>query len=614
MSFLFGVHGRLPTADELSAIESRLSVNELWKTTVLPVVDGFTVGVGFPVNSQHMMGTHLDDQTFVAVAGDPKLKGMRVTADEIARLHHSGRLQQLHAAEGSYAVAILDRLAGRVLVFTDPLRTTPLDYSSSGSHLAFGPDASTVLWLSAEKRRLCRESSLLFLTNRYLLGNRTLFVNVSRLCPGEMIKYDISQKRLVSIQYWDMAFESTITKQSDAATTLYETLHHTHRSMAAELEPDDQYSIFLTGGMDSRGTLAFMDLLGRKPNLALTWGRNGDIPGSDPAIARELASAFGVPYEFCPIDGQEWTRHAKVWVELGELQTDNGNSYTTPLDYFTGRMNPSTKFYVLGDEMFGAGPIPLSIDSAIDNIFRTALRSPSSVLSQILKPDSCRDVTSAFNRDIRSLVDRGPNDDPKDVQDYLYFHAYIACWILAPGNFKLPVVPVRRPMLTLQVADCVRALSASLRVDKHAYVAMLRKYFPKVANFPATTTDAGVQWGSLLKTSQSFQSTVGQLVQTDRLIQLPFADDLDLERTRQFYRSVFESSEETRQRFRKLKRTVYNLRKLTGKARLIAAIAPKIQPLVMRFLGDTNSDRNMQRHQLAMRLALLVLLHEETCC
>jgi len=369
--------------------------------------------------------------------------------------------------------------------------------------------------------------------------------------------------------------------------------------------------MFLTGGLDSRGILGFAEQLGCKPAETITWGGREGLSDSDPDIAGHLAASVGVAHRFIRIDPEDWCRYAPDWAVASELATDNANSFASPPDMFQKIAGTETAFFVVGDQMLGAGPLPASADQAVANVMRTALRGPDTALAALLKTESRAALERQFDADMQKLVARCPSQDLKDVQDYLFFHNYINRWILAPGNFKFPMVSVRRPLMTLRMVDACARLAPLQRVDKRAYVGMLERHFPALARFPLTSRDAGVDWTEALRNSKHLRAFVRDLVAPERLEALPIGADLDMDALSAFIDTFFSGTGAGVARpGGRVYRMLYDTRRVVSRNRVLARAASWVQPLVVRATGLRQAARQRQSHQVLMRLALLSLFNQ----
>jgi len=520
-------------------------------------------------------------------------------------------LQGVPAGDGQHQLAILDRRSRRVVVFADPLGQTPIYYASTEQAMAFAPSQRGVLALLGKSAKISREGALRFLIDRYPSGPACLLDGVDRLGPGRRLCYDLDSGRLTTETYWDLEFRHEIRSSDDAADCLYEAAAQSHRALFAELDAGGSYQLYLTGGLDSRGILGFASRLQRLPEATLTWGAEDGIPDSDPVIARAMSKDLGLAHHFVPIVASDWVRFAGDWALASELASDNASSFASSPGLFAGLRQSSTRFFVLGDQMLGAGPLPGSVEQAIANVMRTAIIEPAAGLDRVLAASTAERLRCEFTADAQALAERCPSTDLKDIQDYLFFHNYINRWIFAPGNFKFPMVPVRRPLMNLNVIEASARLTPIQRVDKAAYVTMLKRYFPEMMKYPLTARDAGVDWAPTMRQDGKLRDRLLGLLSMDRLEGLAIWPDVSPDDLRKFIASFFSKSEKgSTRRGGRAFRLLYDTRRVVSKNRVLARSAAAIQPLVLRLAGLTRVDRTGRQHQLIMRLALLSLFNE----
>ncbi|MBZ9538056.1 hypothetical protein KGQ90_03740 [Modicisalibacter tunisiensis] len=402
-----------------SAATSLLHVDGM--RAVLMAWEGTLLGGTYNLRGGDSLDHFSDTDVALVVHGTLRHEGVELKPRALANRYSAVGISGLLGSDGTYAVALWDRRQDRLWLFTDPLGTQPLCYSRHDGGLAFGPEAKVVLGLLRRTARMDRQSALQFTANRYLLDTRTLFEGVYRLRPGECLSYDARRDEILLERYWDMRYGSDITQTDEAVTLLHDCLVDSHREMLSELAAGDRYTLFLTGGLDSRGILGLTHRLGRPPDQALTWAAHADLPDADPDIGRRLADMAMVPFGVCPLDGTDWLTHARDWCRTSELLSDNASSFATPVDFFSRWQVDGNRFVVLGDEAFGAGSMPSSIDEAAYNILRDAYRNIEGPLQQLLSVDAHEAAKQTLDGDIAGLIAGGPNSSPKDIQDYLYF-------------------------------------------------------------------------------------------------------------------------------------------------------------------------------------------------
>ena len=535
-----------------------------------------------------------------------------LNAEAAAQLVADKGMDALRGTDGCYVACQVNRATNQILLISDPLGTRPVFYQRNGDRLAF---ASQAKWLASAcdmVRSLNSKEALQFLMNRYSVGYSTVFRDAQRLPPGHEIRFDSNSGRLDVDQYWDLHFETSIRSLPTAASELHETLLQSHAAIFEELNSgSDSYRLFLTGGMDSRGILGYAEKLGHLPALAQTWGATDAKHGSDPAIARQLAKLAGIPFEFLEVTAEGWVENAAQWAWAGELLSDNANSYTTPLNFFAGSDDFNFRFAIAGDQMLGAGPLPATPNQAVYNILQGAQRMAAGPLWSLLKQQSHAEMRSDFDKGVQSLVERCPNSHPKDLQDYLYFHTYISRWILEPGNFKYPIMSVRRPLMTMEVVEKSRHLAPELRVDKAAYIHLLQREFPHFMKIPSMATESGIDWLFQSRNSSRLRSELIRLTRPEKLESLVIGSALEMDAVRSFLADFFDEVPRVSSAGGRFQRNLYDMRRRVSRVPLLRGISTRLQPLVRRVAGIEQAEDRRCRHEIVMRLALWSLFEEQ---
>ena len=612
MNALFGLIGDNACASQFAGAATLMTSLTGQETRALVEQSNCRIGaIGFGHVDAERASVAVMASATVGAVGRVMRDGRAMDAPDLAAAWRAGGVRALTGLEGSHHLLVLDHTTATAHIFADALGTTPLYYASEAGRLAFGPSQRGVLALLGREPRISRAGALRFLMDRYPSGTDCMLEGIRRLGPGERLAFSLAEGRVAVQRDWDLKFDHEITAPAAAAECLYEAALQSHREMFQELDEGKDYRMFLTGGLDSRGILGFADQLGCKPAETITWGGRDGLADSDPDIARSLAGSVGVAHRFIRIDPEDWCRHAPGWALTSELASDNANSFASSPDMFQRIAGADTAFFVVGDQMLGAGPLPGSIDQAIDNVMRTALRGPDTALAALLKTESRVALERQFDADMQKLAARCPSQDFKDIQDYLFFHNYINRWILAPGNFKFPMVPVRRPLMTLRMVDACARLAPLQRVDKRAYVGMVERHFPALARFPLTSRDAGVDWAGALRNSEHFRTVVRDLVAPERLEALPIGADLDMDAVSAFVRAFFTGTDAVNARpGGRVYRMLYDTRRVLSRNRVLARAASWVQPLVMHATGLRQAERQGQAHRVLMRLALLSLFNQ----
>lgn len=583
------------------------------RASVLPITADVAVGGVWMANRPDLFSVQRTASRIVVLAGRMQAGGLVLDAAGIDALLQRDGWASLSEADGNHVLLVLDLERRTLEIQNDPFGSIPLCYGHGEGGFAFGPEAKVVLRLLGRQPQIDRDSARQFLLNRYLLADRLMLAGVRRLPPGHRLSCGLDDKRVRLQRVWDLQYRHRVHRPAEAEQMLHEALQASHADMVGELRDGGGYQMFLTGGLDSRGVLGYARALDRLPSLALTWGADESVPASDAQLASRLAGLTATPWSFAPIDPEGWCRHARQWTGISELDSDNASSFATGAHWLSAWNTQEADFVVLGDQMIGAGAIPANAGQAVDNILRGARQALAGPVRSLLRDDAHAAAAEQFDAVIGELIANGPNDHPKDIQDYLYFHTYIARWILAPGNFKSPLFNVRRPLMTRAVMDVASTFAPALRVDKSVFVRLLQRRFADLMAVPKTAGDSNVQWRQALRFSPVLAARV-----RDGIVRLledgsPLQGDLEADRLLAFTAAFFAApAAESAQQAGgdRLRRFAYDLRSSLSRLPGMDGVLRAVQPMVKRALGMTSQEDLSARHQVLMRLALLGLLQE----
>ena len=194
---------------------------------------------------------------------------------------------------GSFAIAIWDKIQRRLVVATDRIGQFPLYYADRGNYLLFASGLRGLLTDPKLPRKIDRLGIAQFLTFEHLLNDRTFLEDVQRLPPASLLSYQ--NKQLSVRPYWQMRHPSAYTLRAEG-DWIDDLTFHLRQAVNRQANAKSPTGVLLSGGIDSRIILAFMSDSPAKGSMStLTWG----IPGCHDALyAKEMSKKVGVPNHF----------------------------------------------------------------------------------------------------------------------------------------------------------------------------------------------------------------------------------------------------------------------------------------------------------------------------
>lgn len=182
---------------------------------------------------------------------------------------------------GMWALAIYDARKNKFVLSRDFFGIKPLYYSLRGRDLIFASE------IQALETKLSSLGAMSYFVLGYTPHPWTIFENVKKVNPGEILVFDFKNKSLSSRQInFEMAAGSSVSRPDDFEAVMLE-------SAEKHLISDVPVGIFLSGGADSSLLALMLKKLGKSPK-AFTVRIAGK---KDADFAKKIADFSGLDYE-----------------------------------------------------------------------------------------------------------------------------------------------------------------------------------------------------------------------------------------------------------------------------------------------------------------------------
>ena len=195
--------------------------------------------------------------------------------------------------DGSWSVVINQH--GKTLAACDPMGMFPLFYARSGASWLLS-DSSGWLANRIEGLSLNHRAELEFLSAGFVLGRETLFDQVYRVKPGELICLDHEEQMSeVQADTWFYFLPEYFSDHSKEK--LSEELVRTLQEMISRLLSSTRGKTLvvpLSGGFDSRLIVCLLKMAGAEQVVCLTYGR----PNPEAELSRKVAKKLGYQWLF----------------------------------------------------------------------------------------------------------------------------------------------------------------------------------------------------------------------------------------------------------------------------------------------------------------------------
>jgi len=189
---------------------------------------------------------------------------------------------------GSFAVAVYDHRARKLLLATDRTATRALYYCQQ-KHFVFGSEVKAILEYPGISRKLNAERVCEFLAILQVIGPSTYYDHIKRVPAASVLTWDGTRCQIS--RYWEPRFD-----HADAPDIREHAAHAVavlRRAMGRCCAGAERVGLMLSGGFDSRVIAAVSDV-----DMLCTTLHN--VEGPEVATARRVAQALGYEHRFVP--------------------------------------------------------------------------------------------------------------------------------------------------------------------------------------------------------------------------------------------------------------------------------------------------------------------------
>ncbi len=412
----------------------------------------------------------------------------RLNAADVAEAYRSTGRVPAADYDGAFTIVVVDRARRRLHLVNDRVGALPVYFAQRDEAFAFGPEIKSVLAAVRGPARLDRDGVVAFLLFGYCFGEHTIFDGMRCLPPAQVLTVELDSCAWRSERYWNLRFRSNPGWRAGKSVeqALYDTLCDAHRLILCD-QPA-AYEVLLSGGLDSRGLLAFAREIGHPPARAFTWGLSHTVPKSDAFVARCVAEHFAVPHRFHSYDSAEFVRNARDWIYVSELANDNIGWFAEGQPTLASVYRSEAAFALSGDVVWDSGGYVYS-----DGEMREGLLPPAP-LSAVLRRDARDEGERIYHASIDTVLASCEDSDPTNRKEYLYLNARVARYILSLGYYREHAIEIRRPFLSRASIELFASMPQNQRVWKFAYVDMLENRFPRLMEIPEKSLGSLPEW------------------------------------------------------------------------------------------------------------------------
>lgn len=168
---------------------------------------------------------------------------------------------------GSFALAVIDETAGRVLLAIDRMGVERMTWAVTGEAIAFGSSAEQVARFPAINASVRQQGLYDFLMMHMIPAPDTIFAGVHKLRPATALAFERGRAEVFT--YWRPQFTE---RGGESFDTLRAELHAGLEHAVRECQPDARTGAFLSGGLDSSSVTGMLSKVSDQPARTFSIG------------------------------------------------------------------------------------------------------------------------------------------------------------------------------------------------------------------------------------------------------------------------------------------------------------------------------------------------------
>ncbi|WP_319549712.1 asparagine synthase (glutamine-hydrolyzing) [Desulfogranum marinum] len=191
---------------------------------------------------------------------------------------------------GMFAIALHDMNKKCFILARDHLGIKPLYFSFQKDRLLFGSEIKALLTTPWVQRSLNMEALAEFLAWEYTPGTATLFKDIQKLLPGQLLHINLNAPQCSPKSFWDIPLSSPLSPSLSEHEWEEKILAQVQASTQMQMISDVPLGAFLSGGVDSSLIAACM---GKVQTFSIGFD---DPTYNELTWARKVADHIGVEH------------------------------------------------------------------------------------------------------------------------------------------------------------------------------------------------------------------------------------------------------------------------------------------------------------------------------
>lgn len=397
---------------------------------------------------------------------------------------------------GEFCIVIWEEGRKTLKVVTDHLGTKPVYYYADENHTIIAPEVKAIM-RAAGQRKMNLDAVREFFSFGFCLDDRTLIANIRLALPGHVIEIN---NRVTKKEYWSLqdfiGGEKTGAPFDELAAEHQTLLDSAIRQRAAS---DKTLCVSLSGGLDSRTIVAFLDRQGKKNVLTTTFGVAGCL---DEKYAREVADLLELPNTFHELDPVkiEGAMADVVYLMDGLLSIKHIHDYPfLPEKY--GEWDTHLTGYlgdpIHGQRLFPANPLDPDVSKARSGreLSQSLVRKHSQVGLKGCRLLREKDGQDRLLHTVEEIVTRSRLSAPLHISDYFDIYQRQRRFIAQIFHLAGRVFDYKMPFTDKRLVEFCLLLPTSFRKKQKLARASFVRAFPELAEISWQKTHTHLKTG-----------------------------------------------------------------------------------------------------------------------
>lgn len=420
---------------------------------------------------------------------------------------------------GIFAFAYLDLQKELLYLARDRYGVKPLYYSFFNNQLIFSSELKPIK--QHHFPTIDTTSVLSCLRLRFTASPNTIYKNIYKVEPGQLLTFDLKQKVLLRKSYFVPVPKSLGSTKGEYSKLVQKYGDLFEQAVERQLMSDVEVGILLSGGIDSALVAAIAKQKSKQPVKSFTIGFKGEHSIDEIEYAKETAAILGLKHYIKKIDSSDFLNYIKQIVDI--VEEPIGTTSIIPM-YFLSKLASSQVKVVLSgqgaDEPLGGykkyKALPLLEKS---RLFQPLLKLTKNAEFFYNKNEKLRrflcSMQSADN--VASLIEFNAIFSTKEIKD-LFAHSNSKTEIsslLAQEKAFSKIWNERRPAeASIQNLFLYYDLRTSLADDLLMYTDKITMHFSLECRVPILDNDL-VDFVESLPSTYKFNSKRGKIIHKD---------------------------------------------------------------------------------------------------